>query len=95
MRMPAEEQARRQRASKQKYEEKRQARRKQQRRKAKRSSTARALVPTVTIDEILEAGLTVTTHKHARNLWYLDVHGKLHREDLRSAEALIEQESKT
>jgi hypothetical protein len=88
-----QEAARRQIAAKKKYEHARQAREKAERLKAKRTPAARALVPAVTLAEVLEAGLTVTTRQF-RSLWWMDTSGKLHRDDTRSAEQLIEEEGK-
>jgi hypothetical protein len=91
--MPADEQAARQKASKKKHEAKRQRRRKAERRAAKRTPIARALVPDITRAEVLQAGLTVTKHKH-RDLAWMDQHGKLHRERELSAEQLIRRYEK-
>lgn len=94
MRMPPEEQARRQRLAKKNHDAKRCVARKKQRLARKRTATARALVPDISIAEVLDAGLTVTRRAHA-TLWWLDKHGRLHREDRRSAEQVILDERKT
>lgn len=57
---------------------------------AKRCARSRALLPEVSWAECVNAGLSITRKQHAA-LYWMDTSGKLHREDKRTAEEVIEQ----